>query len=183
MIALFALFISISLAGAGPGNSMSVLNQPLADCSVGNEATTGFFRNGKCTDGADDSGSHHICVDLQYAETGDGDFCTLTGQPDWCKEKQNGKDRVHWCVCQWAFARFLEKADCSNFDVKCEATNMKALEAYRGDAKYSQALQCLESKCSTTLKKSAAAEYLNSTANFKTTKAEMWILQSLSPMN
>ena len=44
-------------------------------------ALTGFTRNGKCTDLVDDEGSHHICIDLSSTEG--GDFCEVTGQPDW----------------------------------------------------------------------------------------------------
>ena len=39
----------------------------------------------------------------------------------------------HWCVCQWAFASYLQRAGgCDKIqNIVCEATNMVALTAYR----------------------------------------------------
>jgi hypothetical protein len=59
----------------------------------------------------------------------------------------------HWCVCQWAFASYLQRAGgCDKIQtVVCEATNMVALTAYRAQAAHDEhiatALKCLESKC------------------------------------
>ena len=58
-----------------------------------------------------------------------------------------------WCVCQWAFASYIEKAGgCDAIqDIKCGATNMEALSAYRTQAGSSpsvkRALECLEQRC------------------------------------
>jgi len=127
--------------------SINVLGTPLEHCSQSGEATTGWYRNGMCTEGANDKGSHHICIDLHYSRLEGGNFCSLTGQPNWCDELQQGKPRVNWCVCQWAFARFLSKATCDDFDVNCEATNMEALIAYENKPNYKDALACLKEKC------------------------------------
>ena len=61
-------------------------------CSKDSDAKTGFERTGKCTEADGDQGSHHICINMQ-ANTG-GNFCTVTGQPDWCSSSmpcQNGQ--------------------------------------------------------------------------------------------
>ena len=60
----------------------------------------------------------------------------------------------HWCVCQWAFSSYLDRAGgCDHIqDIVCDATNMAALDAYRAnsDPKIRRALACLESRCLTT---------------------------------
>ena len=40
--------------------SLNVLGGPLADCSV--DPLTGFYRNGCCDTGPEDSGSHTVCA-------------------------------------------------------------------------------------------------------------------------
>ena len=120
-------------------------------------ALTGFTRNGHCVDQNDDAGSHHVCIDM--ASNVGGNFCSVTGQPDWCSSQMAcdgspGRCPVeHWCVCQWAFASYIERAGgCDRIQkVVCEATNMVALTHYRQQAGSSphiaKALQCLEQKC------------------------------------
>jgi uncharacterized protein (DUF2237 family) len=136
----------------------NVLGTPLKKCSSAGMALTGFTRQGECVDEHDDDGSHHICIDMA-SNTG-GNFCTVTGQPNWCASKMacDGDTSSscavkHWCVCQWAFAAYIERAGgCDKIQrIDCEATNMVALKAYREQAaksaEISSALKCLESKC------------------------------------
>merc|ERR1711965_284394 len=100
----------------------------LQKCSGAGSALTGFTRTGHCTDRDDDAGSHHICIDMK-ANAG-GNFCEVTGQPDWCSSSMacDGSPSQmcpveHWCVCQWAFASYLERAGgCDKIrNVVCEA--------------------------------------------------------------
>merc|ERR1719409_520459 len=133
----------------------------LSKCSGANMALTGFTRTGECVDQDDDGGSHHICIDLSStsSETSSSNFCAVTGQPNWCDDEDvcDGDDsdncpREHWCVCQWAFASYIELAGgCSSIqDIVCEATNMEALLAYQADTtSYEEALACIESRCPT----------------------------------
>ena len=93
----------------------NVLGTPLKKCSGAGMALTGFTRQGECVDMNDDAGSHHICIDMA-SNTG-GNFCSVTGQPDWCSSKMacdgdpsNECQVKHWCVCQWAFAAYIERA-------------------------------------------------------------------------
>ena len=93
------------------------------------------------------------------SSTTGGNFCSVTGQPNWCGSSMacDGSAGVcpvqHWCVCQWAFASYLEGAGgCDKIQkVVCEATNMVALTHYRQQASSSprinSALKCLEQKC------------------------------------
>merc|ERR1712124_208794 len=101
-------------------------------------ALTGFTRSSKCADQNDDEGSHHICIDMK--STAGGNFCAVTGQPNWCgsfMECDGNPSQTcpveHWCVCQWAFASYIERAGgCDKIQsIVCEATNMAALDAYR----------------------------------------------------
>jgi uncharacterized protein (DUF2237 family) len=136
----------------------NVLGTPLKKCSGAGMALTGFTRQGQCVDQNDDAGSHHICIDMK-SNTG-GNFCTVTGQPNWCSSKMacdgdagSQCDVKHWCVCQWAFAAYIQRAGgCDKIQsIDCEATNMVALTAYQKESAKSgeiaSALECLETKC------------------------------------
>merc|ERR1711907_880279 len=64
---------------------LNVQGKALEKCSGPNMALTGFTRNGKCVDENDDAGSHHICIGM--ASNVGGNFCQVTGQPNWCDSK------------------------------------------------------------------------------------------------
>ena len=128
----------------------------LQHCSSSGMALTGFTRDGYCTVRNDDAGSHHICIDLK--STAGGNFCLVTGQPNWCDSKMPCHDDYrkqcsinHWCVCQWAFRSYLRLAGgCDNIQtIVCEATNMAARRAYENhdDPGSKAALACLKRKC------------------------------------
>ena len=137
----------------------NVFGQTLSSCSSDGMALTGYTRTGYCVDQNDDKGSHHICIDM--SSTTGGNFCTVTGQSDWCSsedmpchEDQNQNCSVeHWCVCQWAFASYIENAGgCDAIqEVVCNDINRQALTAYQTQAassqKYRTALNCLMEKC------------------------------------
>merc|ERR1712217_275257 len=89
---------------------------------------------------------------------GKADFCTKTGQPNWCTTRdfpcmgKPGNCKIgNWCVCQWAFSRYLQKAGgCDAIvDLVCEATNMAAFDAYSRSNKPADkvALECIKKKC------------------------------------
>ena len=71
----------------------NVHGDPLKSCSDSSMATTGYTRDGKCTLHSNDRGSHHIFVKDIAGRKSDQNFCTITGQPDWCSETQDGKPR------------------------------------------------------------------------------------------
>ncbi len=134
-------------------------------------ALTGFTRDGRCVKQQDDAGSHHICINLSSIASTGKNFCAVTEQPDWCDDKmackENSDDKCpvkDWCVCQWAFAAYIEKAGgCDAFqEINCEATNMEALIAYKKQQQQQQkkkkkkkgvdqnivsALECLKQRC------------------------------------
>merc|ERR1711865_993970 len=157
-------------AGSGPEqNNNNVYGEPLQLCSSSGMAMTGFTRNGKCQDQNDDTGSHHICIDLQSTVTKDGqpfNFCKATGQPNWCSQEGSCFNaagecpRKNWCVCQWAFTGYLAKAGgCDMIQkIQCESVNQAALYAYNKEVtknvnfmidggKVRDSLACLKKRC------------------------------------
>ena len=136
----------------------NVYGSNLRPCSQDGTALTGFTRNGKCVNKIEDQGSHHVCIDI--SSTSGGNFCTVTGQPNWCEEKKpchNNRDKTcpikQWCVCEWAFASYIEHAGrCDKIaEVDCHATNHNVLKHYydkqNKNKKIQKALACLKSKC------------------------------------
>lgn len=135
-------------------DALNVFGQPLQPCSHNHEAITGFTRDGRCADlGSQDAGSHHICIKMPKKDN----FCTVTGQSNWCSGMspcmgEKGDCPIeHWCVCQWAFASYIEKAGgCHAIDeVVCAAINKAAVTAYEGSSekKNKDALACIKEKC------------------------------------
>jgi len=131
---------------------LAVTGGALGLCSTPGKALTGFTRDGHCQDFDDDAGSHHICIKMK------ADFCTVTGQPNWCvedmpcHEDQSSMCPIgNWCVCQWAFARYIQQAGgCDAIvDLECSATNMAAVIAYEAssDPTHKEALACIKAKC------------------------------------
>ena len=153
------------------GDYRNVYGEELQTCSRPGTAITGYTRNGRCVAHEGDAGSHHICIHLSSLTTGTGggNFCQVTGQPDWCSSQtmachddspsnnNNNKKKKcaiqNWCVCQWAFARYIERAGgCDHIqDIVCESINMEALKAYKKTASSQEsskaALECLERRC------------------------------------
>jgi len=136
----------------------NVYGKPLSKCSQTGMALTGFTRTGRCVEEKDDEGSHHICIDLSSESLNGKNFCEVTKQDDWCDSKMEcddgGSDKKcpveHWCVCQWAFEGYLEKAGgCDSIqEIDCEATNNEAILAYQADEEeHGEALACLKKRC------------------------------------
>merc|ERR1719486_169503 len=162
------LVASPAHAAAGP---LSVSGQSLDTCSKPGMAMTGFTRDGHCQDlGDDDAGSHHICIQMK------DDFCIQTGQPNWCAEEmpcmgQDGDCPIgNWCVCQWAFASYIQMAGgCDSIvELQCEATNLVAVRAYEKavqagedpESSLKEALECIKEKCPETLISETVARLL-----------------------
>ena len=57
----------------------------------------------------------------------------------------------NWCVCQWAFALYIEDAGgCENIqDIVCDAINEEAIIAYRNSdiTSHKEALECITQRC------------------------------------
>lgn len=87
----------------------SVTGKELQKCSMPGMALTGYTREGKCVAHDDDAGSHHVCIDMA-SNTG-GNFCSVTGQPDWCSSKM-ACDNARW---KFTKARLL-------FNLPCDLT-------------------------------------------------------------
>lgn len=105
--------------------SLNVLGEPLQSCST--DPMTGFYRNGCCDTGPEDSGSHTVCV-IMTAE-----FLAMsaylgndlsTPRPEYGFDGLKPGDR--WCLCA---ARFLQAAhEFAAPQVVLEATHASALK-------------------------------------------------------
>ena len=176
LIAIYAALLLTSSTAAqadddeysnGNPNYLNVYGGALQPCSSDGMALTGYMRTGYCVDEQDDSGSHHICIDLSSlgGNANNQNFCDVTGQSDWCSAEDMpchedldsyGCPVTDWCVCQWAFASYIQKSGgCENIQtIVCESINMEALKAYQkmtnkwnAEQKYIDALDCLVDRC------------------------------------
>jgi uncharacterized protein (DUF2237 family) len=136
----------------------NVYGDTLQPCSSDGSALTGYTRSGSCVDLQDDAGSHHICINLHSMSSSGMNFCQVTGQSDWCsssmpchEDKYQSCQVENWCVCQWAFASYIEKAGgCDAIQyIQCDAINMQALSAYASSTqdKHKEALECIYERC------------------------------------
>jgi len=102
--------------------SLNVLGEPLVPC--GFDPITGFYRDGCCNTGAEDVGSHTVCVELTaeflaYSKQVGNDLSTP--HPEFNFPGLNPGDR--WCLCapRWQQA----------FDAGC-APRVRLLSTHRG---------------------------------------------------
>ena len=111
--------------GGGRRPSRNVLGGPLETCSI--RPMTGFFRNGCCDTGAEDRGSHTVCVVmtaefLAFSKARGNDLSTP--MPQWGFPGLKPGDR--WCLCapRWQEALAAKQAP----RVVLRATHEGALE-------------------------------------------------------
>jgi len=93
--------------GGGPRPSRNVLGGPLEACSI--QPMTGFFRNGCCDTGAEDVGSHTVCVVmtaefLAFSRSSGNDLSTP--MPEYGFPGLVPGDR--WCLCAPRWQEALE---------------------------------------------------------------------------
>lgn len=131
----------------------NVYGKKLKTCSSNGMAVTGWQRDGFCSHHRQDKGSHHVCVKNIDKNKDAKTFCDITGQEDWCSEKDichgdSNKqcDRKKWCTCEWAFDRYVGNNGCDSFDIDCNATNKLVIEHYKKSGK-KEALKCIKDKC------------------------------------
>ena len=109
----------------GPEPDLNVVGGELLPCSL--EPLTGFYRNGCCSTGPEDVGSHTVCVlltedFLAFSAQAGNDLSTP--RPEWGFPGLVPGDR--WCLCA---SRWLEahRAGCAP-EVVLGATHARALE-------------------------------------------------------
>ncbi len=104
---------------------VNVVGGELLPCSV--DPLTGFFRDGCCSTGPEDAGSHTVCVVttagfLEFSRSVGNDLSTP--RPDWGFAGLQPGDR--WCLCA---SRWLEAYEAGRApDVVLGATHERALE-------------------------------------------------------
>jgi hypothetical protein len=104
---------------------VNVVGGELLPCST--DPMTGFYREGCCSTGPDDIGSHTVCVVLtaeflEFSKAAGNDLSTP--RPEWGFDGLQPGDR--WCLCA---SRWLEAhdADCAP-EVVLGATHARALD-------------------------------------------------------
>jgi uncharacterized protein len=104
---------------------VNVVGGKLLPCST--EPLTGFYRNGCCSTGPDDIGSHTICIVateefLEFSRSAGNDLSTPA--PDWGFAGVKPGER--WCLCA---SRWLEAHEAGQAPaVVLGATHARALE-------------------------------------------------------
>jgi uncharacterized protein (DUF2237 family) len=108
-----------------PEPDVNVVGGKLLPCSV--EPLTGFYRNGCCSTGAEDVGSHTVCVVLteeflEFSKSVGNDLSTP--RPEYGFAGLQPGDR--WCLCasRWLEAHVAGRAP----DVVLGATHAHALD-------------------------------------------------------
>jgi uncharacterized protein (DUF2237 family) len=107
------------------GNAKNVLGELLQPCSM--NPKTGFFRDGCCKTGANDYGSHTVCVRvteafLLFSSKQGNDLSTPRPELQFPGLKAGDQ----WCVCAGRWKEAAE-AGCAP-PVLLDATNEKALD-------------------------------------------------------
>ncbi len=115
----------------------NVVGGTLLPCST--EPMTGFFRDGCCSTGPEDVGSHTVCVVmtedfLDFSKRAGNDLSTP--RPDWGFAGLQPGDR--WCVCA---SRWFEAHDAGRAaPVVLGATHVRALDVVPIEALTAHAL-------------------------------------------
>jgi hypothetical protein len=128
------LFFQYSTGEIHVSDARNVLGSVLQVCSE--SPMTGFARDGVCHTGAQDIGSHTVCVQmtdafLEYSQSRGNDLTTPVPEYDFPGLKAGDR----WCLCA---ARWLEAAeDGMAPPVVLDATHERALRKVSlGDLKY-----------------------------------------------
>ncbi len=109
-------------------NALNVFGEPLAPCSL--QPLTGFYRDGCCTTGPDDTGRHVVCAImttefLVFSFERGNDL--LTPRPQYRFPGLKPGDR--WCLCALRWKEALEAGVAP--PVVLESTNEAALRYVR----------------------------------------------------
>lgn len=118
--------------------SRNVFGESLIPCSM--DPLTGFYRNGCCETGPEDSGTHTVCAVMTeefliFSKNRGNDL--ITPRPEYVFPGLKPGDK--WCLCA---LRWLEafRADCAP-QVVLEATNEKTLTLIPLDLLITKALK------------------------------------------
>jgi uncharacterized protein len=106
----------------------NVLGGELKSCCT--DPMTGFYRDGYCRTGADDTGRHTVCIlatdeFLAYSKSVGNDLSTPMPQFDFPGVKGGDK----WCLCVTRWQQALEDGNAPMVDL--EATHESALKVVR----------------------------------------------------
>lgn len=125
-------------------DAKNVLGEVLRDCS--NDPKTGFYRNGCCETGPQDTGRHVVCAEmteafLRYTKAQGNDLSTP--RPEWNFPGLEPGDR--WCVCAARWQEALEAGVAppvvlaATHEQALQLVDMEDLRAHALDAPSSEA--------------------------------------------
>jgi uncharacterized protein len=121
----------------GRDQDVNVVGGELLPCST--DPVTGFYRDGCCSTGDDDVGSHTVCAVMTeefLAFSRAAGNVLSTPRPEWGFEGLQPGDR--WCLCA---ARWLEAYEAGQApEVVLGATHVRALEIVPIEALTSRAV-------------------------------------------
>ena len=105
--------------------ALNVLGQPLAPCSF--DPLTGFYRDGCCNTGYDDTGIHTVCVRvtaefLAFSKRRGNDLSTPMPQYGFAGLREGDQ----WCLCASRWQEALEAGHAPR--VNLHATHLHTLE-------------------------------------------------------
>ncbi|MGQ5522874.1 DUF2237 family protein [Chitinimonas sp. PSY-7] len=105
--------------------SINVLGQPLVSCST--RPLTGFFRDGCCNTGSEDTGRHIVCVQVTQAFL---DFSVERGNDLVTPRPEYGLSGLvpgdYWCLCASRWIEALMKGVAA--PIRLAATHEDVLE-------------------------------------------------------
>lgn len=109
----------------GKEESLNIYGQPLAHCC--SDPLTGYYRNGFCQTGPQDTGTHVVCAVLteeflQFSKSRGNDL--ITPRPEWSFPGLKAGDK--WCLCATRWTEALEAGVAPKIDLN--ATHIKMLE-------------------------------------------------------
>jgi len=101
--------------------------------------------------------THRVCANIGLS---DSSFWRFTGQNSWCDTRgyygghyghllRCPEEAPSWCICKWAFAKWIEGKGCSSIDIDCNATDICNLKQSYTDynVRLHLAHMCVEEKC------------------------------------
>jgi uncharacterized protein (DUF2237 family) len=105
--------------------ALNVFGEPLAPCGL--DPVTGFYRDGCCNTGAEDTGVHTVCVRvtdefLEFSKSVGNDLSTP--MPQYGFAGLNDGDQ--WCLCAARWQEAFEAGKAPR--VVLEATHLQTLE-------------------------------------------------------
>ena len=109
-------------------NSLNIYNQELERCTEKIRKPTGYYRDGYCNTGDDDTGTHTVCAKvtdefLDYTYSLNNDLITPRGD-----SFKGLEENDYWCLCALRWKQAYDNNPDLAPLIKTESTHKKTLE-------------------------------------------------------